>query len=109
MILIIGGAYQGKTEYADRQFGKEYTIINHYHLTVKEQMKKGEDPIKEAQNLLSGNEDCVIISDEIGYGLVPVDSFEREYREKAGRVNCYLAERAQQVIRVVCGIGTRIK
>ena len=51
----------------------------------------------------------VIISDEIGYGLVPVDVFEREYREKSGRVNCYLAEKADQVIRVVCGIGSRIK
>lgn len=109
MILIIGGAYQGKAEYANAQFGDEYVIIDHYHLTVKEQLKEGKDPLKEAERLLSENEKCIIISDEVGYGLVPVDAFEREYREKAGRVNCYLAGKAKQVIRVVCGIGERIK
>lgn len=108
MILIIGGACQGKTEYAKVQFGGK-EIINHYHLKVKEQLKGGKDPLAEAEKLLAEKEKCVIISNEVGYGLVPVDAFEREYREMSGRVNCYLAGKAQQVIRVVCGIGTRIK
>lgn len=109
MILIIGGAYQGKTAYAKTHFGNEYTIVNSYHLTVKEQLKEGKDPFKEASALLKGNDKCVIISDEVGYGLVPVDAFEREYREAVGRVNCYFAKEAEQVIRVICGIGTKIK
>ena len=53
--------------------------------------------------------ELVIISDEVGCGVVPVDDFERSYREAVGRVNCFFAERADQVIRVVCGIGIRIK
>lgn len=109
MILIIGGAWQGKTEYAKAAFGENAVMINHYHLRVKEQLKEGKEPLMEAQKLLEENEECIIISDEIGYGLVPVDAFEREYREMAGRVNCYLAKKAEQVIRVVCGIGERIK
>ena len=40
---------------------------------------------------------------------MPVDSFERKYRDVNGRVNCFLAENAEQVIRVICGIGKRIK
>lgn len=108
MILVIGGAFQGKTEYAEENFGERKRVINHYHLKVKEQLKEGKDPLKEAEKLFMEKEDCVIISDEIGYGLVPVDAFERQYREAVGRVNCYLAKRAEQVIRVVCGIGTRI-
>ncbi|MBO5055359.1 MAG: bifunctional adenosylcobinamide kinase/adenosylcobinamide-phosphate guanylyltransferase [Lachnospiraceae bacterium] len=108
MILVIGGAFQGKTEYVRENFGESKRVINHYHLKVKEELKEGKDPLKEAEALLAETEDCVIISDEIGYGLVPVDAFERQYREAAGRVNCFLAKRAEQVIRVVCGIGTRI-
>lgn len=38
MILIIGGAYQGKTQYAAEHFGKDYVIWNHYHETVRQQL-----------------------------------------------------------------------
>lgn len=51
----------------------------------------------------------VLISDEIGYGLVPVDAFERKYREAHGRLMTDLAAQAQRVDRVVCGIGTRLR
>lgn len=109
MVFIIGGAYQGKEEYANREFGAGREIINGYHQLVKEQMKEGKEPLEEAARLLSEKPDCVIVSNEIGYGLVPVDRFEREYRETVGRVSCFFAGQAETVIRVVCGIGTRIK
>ena len=54
-------------------------------------------------------ERLVIISNEVGYGLVPVEEEQRRYRETAGRVNCLLAKQAEQVIRVSCGIGMRLK
>lgn len=108
MIFVIGGAYQGKTEYVKAHFGKELPVINGYHERIREQLLSGLDPIKEAKKLLEESGECVIISDEIGCGLVPVDAFEREYRETTGRVCCYLAKRAEQVIRVICGIGIRI-
>lgn len=111
MIFIIGGAYQGKTAYAKDRFGEEYRILNQYHLKVKEQLKQGLNPMEEASRLLEAGETetLIIISDEIGYGLVPVDAFERAYREQTGRVHCFLAAKAEQVIRVVCGVGNRIK
>lgn len=107
MILIIGGAYQGKYEYAIKQYGKDYQILNNYHKKVKEQLEYGKNPILEAKKWI--DQEIVIISDELGYGIVPVDQFERGYRELNGRVNCYLAKHAQEVIRVICGIGTKIK
>jgi adenosylcobinamide kinase/adenosylcobinamide-phosphate guanylyltransferase len=107
MIFVVGGAYQGKNEYAKNNFDCE--IISGYHLRVREQLKEGKDPLKEAERLIDKNENIVIVSDELGYGLVPVDEFERRYREVNGRVNCYFAGRAEAVIRVVCGIGQRIK
>lgn len=109
MILIVGGSSQGKLFYAKEHWKEEYQIINHYHEIVKNQLQNGKNPMKEAEKLLETKEKLVIISDELGCGLVPMDAFEREYREQSGRVNCYFASRADQVIRVICGIGNRIK
>ncbi len=109
MILLTGGAYQGKTDYAEKYIQEGYEVINHYHQKVREQLQAGLDPMQEAEVLLRQKDRLLIISDEVGCGLVPMDAFEREWREAAGRVNCYLAKNAEQVIRVICGIGTRIK
>lgn len=109
MIFIIGGACQGKTLYAKEHVREGYRILNQYHLRVREQLTAGKDPLAEAEKLLEKDNHLVIISDEIGCGLVPVDAFERLYRETSGRVNCYLADRAEEVIRMVSGIGVRIK
>jgi len=65
--------------------------------------------VAEVEDFLRENRDAVIISAEVGYGLVPIDAFERKYREAVGRVNCYLAGEAEQFYRVVCGEGERLK
>lgn len=109
MILIIGGASQGKTAYAKEHYSKNYKIIEEYHKQVERELKNGLNPLEEAEKLLDTEESLVIISNELGYGLVPMDKFEREYRETNGRVNCYLAKQAEKVIRIICGIGTQIK
>lgn len=109
MIFIVGGACQGKTKYAAEHFGGEYQMIGQYHEIVRQQMKEGKDPLAEAEKLCDGSLPLVVVSNEIGCGLVPVDSFQRSYRDMAGRVNCLLAKKADQVIRVICGVGTRIK
>jgi len=109
MIFIVGGAYQGKTAFADRNFSDTYRIINRYHEEIRLQMKKGMEPLEEAKKLLQSEDKLVIICDEVGSGLVPADAFERAYREQVGRVGGYLAGQADQVIRVICGIGENIK
>ena len=50
-----------------------------------------------------------LVSQEVGYGVVPMDAFDRKYREAVGRVCTDLASKSKKVIRVVCGIGTVIK
>ena len=62
-----------------------------------------------AGRLEKENPQILIISNELGYGVVPVDSFDREYREAAGRICTRIARSAVSVHRVVCGIGTVIK
>jgi len=51
----------------------------------------------------------VVIATEVGGGIVPVDPEERAARERAGRLNCLLAERAETVVRVFCGIPMVLK
>lgn len=124
MILIIGGAYQGKLAYAKENYpetewidgrscGEEelYTCggIHHFHAYIERMMKNGRLEKGIAGKIADENPEIIIISDEIGYGIVPVDAFDREYRERTGRICTELSVYADKVIRVVCGIGVRIK
>jgi adenosylcobinamide kinase/adenosylcobinamide-phosphate guanylyltransferase len=78
-----------------------------FHKFIRHQMMEQKE-IQE-DTIFQRNPSLVIVSDEVGYGVVPVDSFERAWREKVGRVCTYLAANSTRVVRVVCGIGTVIK
>lgn len=56
-----------------------------------------------------GEVDVVISSDLIGSGIVPMDAFDRCWREVTGRVLTDIAGRADEVYRVTCGIEQRLK
>ena len=122
--IIIGGAFQGKAQYATKIYpGLELTdgfnclldeigncvAVNEFHSFTRRWLSEGRTK-EELLKILEKNENLqLLISDEIGYGLVPVDDFEREYREFHGRVMTELAEQADCVERIVCGIPQRIK
>ena len=53
--------------------------------------------------------DVVISSDLIGSGIVPMDAFDRCWREVTGRVLTDIASKADEVYRVTCGIEQRLK
>lgn len=61
------------------------------------------------EEMLSGPSDRVIVTDEIGCGIVPADASGRLYREETGRLCCLIAAGAGEVWRVCCGMGMRIK
>ena len=50
-----------------------------------------------AETIYNANPDRILVTDEIGYGIVPIDPFEREYREETGRICCLLAEKSEEV------------
>ena len=62
-----------------------------------------------AEKIQERNPELIVISNELGYGVVPIDAFDRKYREGTGRLCTQLASKSQQVIRVVCGLGMVIK
>ena len=124
MKLVTGGAYQGKLAYAKTLYpDAEWTdgevcplqeitscrAVNHFHLFVRRWLEAGRTKEELIDLILAENRGIIIACDEIGCGLVPVDAFEREYRESTGRVMNALAVQAERVDRVVCGIGRRIK
>ncbi len=104
MKLIIGGAYQGKREYALERF-PGMDIVCDFHLKVLNMVKNGENPL----NLLDDCRDKVIICDDIFCGVVPVDELARKWREELGRFLTVAARESDEVVRVFCGLGTRLK
>lgn len=105
MKLYIGGAYQGQEELARRENpGAE--IIPDFHLLLK---GFDGDSRAFAEDFFREHPDAVIVADEIGCGVVPIDRNDRAWREAAGRALCVLAQKSESVTRVVCGIGVRIK
>lgn len=126
MILVIGGAFQGKKDYCAETFklfdndfvegGSAFMEdllqargISHFQDFIRREVKEGRDVMADAREIADRNPGVIIIANEIGYGVVPADAFDREYRETVGNVCTYLAGRATEVHRVICGVGTVIK
>ena len=68
-----------------------------------------EDPWPALNALLAAYPNACLLCDEVGCGVVPMDGGDRRWRERVGRTCCALAERAERVIRLYCGIPTIIK
>ena len=123
MIFVFGGAYQGKTEYAMKAFGKasvcdvseagepDFTkeIIAGLEGFAARLSAAGEDPADWFRARREQWPDKVLIATDISQGVVPVNQQLRAAREASGRLMIYLAAEAEQVHRVFCGIGKRIR
>lgn len=122
--MIIGGAYQGKLAFAQEKYpdviwtdGKicsekeleDAQGIYGFHHYIERRIKSGKPVEGLAEDLIRKNPSVMIITDEIGYGIVPIDKTEREYREMTGRICTRLAAFSEKVYRVTCGVGQTIK
>ena len=114
MKLIIGGAYQGKLTWAVERFGLTPDALCdlacgfqpgkrcYYHL---EALTRAEEAVP--VDLFP--EDAVVISREVGSGVVPMDAAERAWRERHGALLQHLAQRSETVIRIFCGLPQQLK
>ncbi len=66
-----------------------------------------EEAVDRFLSSLNGNE--IIVTNEVGMGVVPADVETRRYVEELGRINMRLADIADEVFFVVSGIPMRIK
>jgi adenosylcobinamide kinase/adenosylcobinamide-phosphate guanylyltransferase len=51
----------------------------------------------------------VVVSNEVGQGIVPENALARRFREAQGRLNIALATHSECVIHVVAGLGNTLK
>lgn len=109
MILIIGGMAQGKTVYAKEHYHEADKHIFYLNEFLREHFENGTAYDMALKKILKADASLIIITDEIGSGIVPVEKKEREFRDLVGKVQVKLARKADEVIRVICGIGMKIK
>jgi adenosylcobinamide kinase/adenosylcobinamide-phosphate guanylyltransferase len=96
MWLVSGGAFQGKLEYVlnrkqisldnmidgetcDFQDLLEKPLVTHFHLWVKRMLLEKRDVADLVDQMIQKNPDIIIIVNELGCGIVPMDAFDREY------------------------------
>ena len=112
MILVIGGAGQGKLDYVLQKTG--YTPDQVAHTPEEAETRpvfgglEGWPDLNE-EALLAVNPDIILICDEVGCGVVPVEREQRAWREQVGRLCCRLAARAERVERIFCGLPMVLK
>ena len=82
----------------------DIVIINHLHLWVKDLLREGMEESEVQSTILSWvatHPNTILICDELGNGIVPLEKMERIWRE--------LAKQAERVERILCGLGQRLK
>lgn len=59
--------------------------------------------------LVKSKADSIIVSNEVGLGIVPMNKITRDFRDIAGKINQLVAKKADKVLFLVSGIPLRIK
>lgn len=124
MIFIFGGAYQGKTAFAQETFGfTEEDIficsgaeidfscpcidsIERFTLACAQ---RGTDPVEYFRAHRAAWENSVLICRDMFCGVVPMGAENRAWRQDTGRLTQYLSREAERVSRVFCGLEQRLK
>ena len=106
MIFVTGPLYAGKREYIRKALGLNEADFAARAVWDVQDLAADSDPETLAEELSKKE---IVIATEIGGGLVPIDPKERAARERAGRLACLLAERADTVVRVCCGLPQLLK
>ncbi len=114
MVLVIGGIASGKREYVKKYLG--YTdedmadaVLDDRPVVYNVQDIVFSGSVPDDVLLEKLLEKDVVICNEVGSGVVPAEKKERAAREAAGRLCVALAEKADKVVRLYCGIPLVIK
>ena len=120
MILIIGGAYQGKLDFAKETFGitdgdvhtcdsGEIDFTKRCIYKLEAFTSHNEDPIGYFETHREEWQNSILILRDIFCGVVPMGAENRAWRQRTGRLAQYLSKEAQQVSRIFCGLEQRLK
>ena len=113
MLLIIGGESSGKRTYAKS--------LGYSDGDIAEAVLDERPVLYHLEKMVFGNPNCgdallpalmqkeVVICNEVGSGVIPVERGERIGREAVGRLCVLLAQKAVCVVRMVSGLPVVIK
>ena len=113
MVLILGGRAAGKTAfvqslgYPDEAISDDVAsdrpVLDRMEALVRS------DPASADALLPLLLKKEIVICQEVGSGVIPINPSDRAFREAVGRLCCALAKEASAVVRVVSGIPITIK
>lgn len=124
MNLIIGGAWQGKTDFAMDKYGfrKEdiftctesaidfsFPCIRHLEEFVLCCIREEIDPIAYLEENRTRWQDTVFLCADLSSGIVPMEAENRLWRNETGRLCQYLSRNAASVSRIFCGLEQKLK
>jgi len=124
MVLIIGGAYQGKLEFAKNAFclddgdiysctGPEVDFSQKCIYRLEEFayacVEQGVEPKVYFEEHRDQWEESILICRDIFCGVVPLEAKDRAWRQATGRLCQYLSKEAEGVSRIFCVVEQRLK
>ncbi|URA09344.1 bifunctional adenosylcobinamide kinase/adenosylcobinamide-phosphate guanylyltransferase [Thermospira aquatica] len=80
-----------------------------WQFTVEDEKWLKMEVVRLVEGVKDGNHTLIVVTNEIGLGVVPADEVSRRYVEVLGRCNQWLAQRADEVYFLVSGIPWRLK
>lgn len=124
MILIFGGAYNGKLKFVkekynindeeiffctDEHLELDKKVLCGIHIFTRACVLKKLNSLEILENNLEYLKDKIIICDEINSGIVPMEKQNRAWREETGRALQLLSKHSSSVYRIFFGIEEQIK
>lgn len=110
--FIFGGLYQGQEEHAWAlypEFDWSKQVADQSILYPAEEIFRNVD-VQAVDKMLDSLEgDLVIVGNEIGAGVVPLNKADRDHRDHVGRVYQTIVRRADRVTRCFAGICESLK
>ena len=114
MIMVVGGIASGKRTfarslgYADADMSDSLEGAFPVLVDAQQLVRAPESDVASVARAIAEKRDVVLAVD-VGGGIVPLDAGERAWRERAGLLNRLLAEQADAVVRMTCGVAQVLK
>ena len=113
MILFTGPLCSGKRQaaeaLAETRGLEQPVLVEHAEAFLFEDRTRTFSPEELAAKARELSRADLVTVNDVGGGLVPLDPDDRRAREAAGRFSCLLAEQAEEVYRVFCGLPQKLK
>jgi len=123
MILVTGGIYQHKLDFiyekfelteedvcfAENNIDYNKKVIYKLNNLIRCWNEEKKDINSELAVLIENCKEKIIVMDNVGSGIIPIEKNTCDLREIIGRAGCKLAENSVEVYNVLCGIGMKIK